>query len=362
MNFWHGLIRVAGGGVMADWQAAFGEWTGFASGYALRCGELADSIPCPSLPSCGCRHEILPLGDNLMAVCRCVPEEFGRCEPGVVTSEAAGLIEVDLARLGQDIASALRLAGVARETLTGPLIATAFLELGKLPSHRAPVVLYVPSARRNQWAELQQLSQLQTGPLLLLTPFRGRWHQEIERWLWARESACLALADCLTPAKTGGFQPTGPIDSVLLEWEHRVWPPRKSREALCLLRREIADAVRRKDDPKVCSDTTAAQVFALIQELELRTNWKKAPVLQVFILYCLDALSASQIAGRCGCSKTLVVRRLKYLRQKLRRDPIELRSIASHFEAMLESLNDPRARHIRRRSAMEAEGEDDDDR
>jgi len=360
MNFWHGLIRVAGGGVMADWQAAFGECTGFAAAYALRRGELADSVPCPSLPSCGCRHEVLPLGDKLLAVCHCVPEEFGRCEPGVMTPEAAGLIEVDLARLGQDIACALRLAVAGRESPARPMFPAGFLELGKLASPRAPAVLYLPSAGRNQWADVQQLAELQTAPFLLLTPSRGRWHQEIERLLLARESACLALAECLAPSETGGFQTTAPIDPVLREWEQRVWPPRKSREALRLLRREIAEAARRKDDPEVCSDTTAAQAFALIKKLEMRTNWTKAPVIQVFILYCLEALSASQIARRCGCSKTLVVRRLKFLRQELRRDPIELRSVSSHFEAMVESMSDPRARHIRRRSAMEAEEEEDD--
>jgi hypothetical protein len=357
MNFWQALIHVAEGGVLADWRTAFGELHHLAAAYQVRRGERADSVPCPGHPACGCRHEVLALGDRLMAVCQCAPVEFGRCAPFHVTPEEAGVIEIDTPKLCADLASALGVHPPGNTAWPGLPVAPGCHRVGRHGTAQVPVILHLSRAAANQIAEVQQLCSPGNEPFLLLTPTRGRSHQEIEQMLRACESAWVRLDECLAPAARGGFETTRPIGPLLRDWQGPAW---KSREALRLLRREIAAMVRQKAEAEPSSDGAAAQALALIQQLETQTNWRKAPVIQVFRLYCLEGLSASEIAHRCGCSKTLVVRRLGFLRKKLGRDPIQLRTVSSHFEAMEDALSDPRARHIRRQAAMEQDEEDDD--
>jgi len=127
--------------------------------------------------------------------------------------------------------------------------------------------------------------------------------------------------------------------------------------------REIA-AVRRKfgelrDAPAAVPESVARQVFALVHELETEGRWRKAPMLRVFRLYCVEGLPAVKIARQCRCSKSLVLLRLKRLRTKLGRNPAELRQMSSQFEEIEASLKDDRARRIHRESAMDEHERDE---
>jgi len=55
-----------------------------------------------------------------------------------------------------------------------------------------------------------------------------------------------------------------------------------------------------------------------------------------------------------------MISRLNLLRQKLRRDPAELRRYSTHFERIDESLSDPRAKHIYRKDAIHGHGDADE--
>lgn len=105
-------------------------------------------------------------------------------------------------------------------------------------------------------------------------------------------------------------------------------------------------------------DDVARQVFALAKELEGDGRWRKAPIFRVFRLYCIECLPAVKVAGKCGCSLSLVFMRLKQLRRKLGRDPAELRQMSSQFEQFEDSIRDSRARGIYRKGAV---GNDDPD-
>jgi transposase-like protein len=108
-------------------------------------------------------------------------------------------------------------------------------------------------------------------------------------------------------------------------------------------------------------DSVARGVFAVVHSLESEGRWRKAPMLQVFRLYCIEGLTATKTARRCGCSKSLVTLRLRLLQEKLGRDPAELRQMSSQFEEIEDSLGDPRAKRINRRRAMEGHGQDEED-
>jgi hypothetical protein len=121
----------------------------------------------------------------------------------------------------------------------------------------------------------------------------------------------------------------------------------------------LAMGLPAREEPVPVPESVARQVFALVHELETDGRRLKAPIMRVFRLYCMDGLTAVNVARRCGCSKSLVLLRLKQLRTKLGRDPAELRQFSSHFEQIEASLSDPRAKRIYRKGALNGDAPDD---
>ncbi|HTY88822.1 MAG TPA: hypothetical protein VMB80_15260 [Candidatus Acidoferrum sp.] len=115
------------------------------------------------------------------------------------------------------------------------------------------------------------------------------------------------------------------------------------------------------ESPAPATEDVARQVFALVKELEEDGRWRKASILRVFQLYCVECLPVIKVARWCGCSKSLVFVRLKQLRQKLGRDPAELRQLSSQFEQIEDSIRDPRAEGIYRKGLVEEDDPDDPD-
>ena len=100
-------------------------------------------------------------------------------------------------------------------------------------------------------------------------------------------------------------------------------------------------------------EDVARQAFSLVRALSSQHTSRKAPVYTVFCLYCIEGLTIKQVAKRCGCARSLIFSRLKLLRQKLGRDPAELRSYSAQFNDIEDSLSDPRARRINRRDSID---------
>ena len=107
------------------------------------------------------------------------------------------------------------------------------------------------------------------------------------------------------------------------------------------------------------SENEARRLFALVEAMESETNYRKAPVTRVFLLYCGRGLSRDEVAKRCRCVPSLITLRLQAIEQKLGRKAAELRQLSGHFERMAESLTDERARRIHRESALDAPEDDD---
>jgi hypothetical protein len=65
------------------------------------------------------------------------------------------------------------------------------------------------------------------------------------------------------------------------------------------------------------ADTSIAQAaFALLQKLDSGRRRPPPSIPTVFRLYCIDLLSAAQVARKCRCSKAAVIRRLSLIRAK----------------------------------------------
>ncbi len=58
------------------------------------------------------------------------------------------------------------------------------------------------------------------------------------------------------------------------------------------------------------SKNVARAAFALLEKLDSGRRRPPPSIPKVFRLYCIDALSAAEVARKCRCSKAAVIRRL----------------------------------------------------
>src|SRR6266446_9254005 len=76
------------------------------------------------------------------------------------------------------------------------------------------------------------------------------------------------------------------------------------------------------------SKNVARAAFALLEKLDSGRRRPPPSIPKVFRLYCIDALSAAEVARKCRCSKAAVIRRLNLIRQKTGLSPALFRSFA----------------------------------
>jgi DNA-directed RNA polymerase specialized sigma24 family protein len=106
-------------------------------------------------------------------------------------------------------------------------------------------------------------------------------------------------------------------------------------------------------------EDVARQAFRLLQQLDSEQIVKPPTVLAVFRLYCMEELTAEQVAGRCGCSKGTVINRLKLIREKTKMEPDELRRFSRQFDKIEDDIRESKATHIhRKRMIDDSPGED----
>src|SRR5262249_39565287 len=91
-------------------------------------------------------------------------------------------------------------------------------------------------------------------------------------------------------------------------------------------------------------EDAARQAFELLKKLESDGPTKEPSVTRVFRLYCVEALSAEQVARRCRSSKTTILRRLQLLHARTGIPPERLRHLCSHTAAFARPVEDDRAR------------------
>jgi hypothetical protein len=78
------------------------------------------------------------------------------------------------------------------------------------------------------------------------------------------------------------------------------------------------------DPPSITSDVAVA-AFVLLEKLDPGPRLPPPSISKVFRLYCIEGLSAAQVADRCGCSKAAIIRRLNLIRHKTGLSPRLLR-------------------------------------
>jgi hypothetical protein len=78
----------------------------------------------------------------------------------------------------------------------------------------------------------------------------------------------------------------------------------------------------------VSSESVARAAFALLEKLDSGRRRPPPSIPKVFRLYCIESLSAAEVARKCHCSKAAVIRRLNLIRKKTGLSPALLRDFA----------------------------------
>jgi len=97
-------------------------------------------------------------------------------------------------------------------------------------------------------------------------------------------------------------------------------------------------------------DLNVAQAaFALLVKLDAQAACKKPSLLTVFRWYCIEGLSAEQIATKCRTSKATVIRRLRLIDEATNTKPEQFRAMSDHLQQMADNYDRSGAREIYRR-------------
>ena len=338
-----------GRGLLADWEAVFGDDFERVKCWLKPTGERVESHPCVRKPPCGCRHELRAARAGPVAVCVCGD---GRCDAFPVEGARALIHELDRSRFRRRLCDTLGLAPAG-----GPPPASGGRSdfVGTYLPIQAPVYLAFVEGEAELVCEIERLRLQRPGPFVSLTPTRRFYSAEAESALGAAGALGLALTGLVELERGGGLRLSQPLEPLLAPWRARVAAEgvgavlRRMHHELAAARREFG---QRPSCPEPLPEPDALRLFALVRELEPGGAVHKAPLLQVFRLYCLEGLAAEGVARRCGCSKALIIQRLGQLRRKLGRHPAELRAFASQFEAIEKSVGEFRGRRLSRQSML----------
>ena len=256
-----------------------------------------------------------------MAVCVCEP---WNCANLILTQADIQVLELDWARLGRALCKAFGL--VARPAGLGFGLRNT-RQIGSWSIAAVPVLLTIQRDPREFRAIVAELAARLREKFILLAPTSDNLDAASQELLAHAGAGFFSLEGCLTFTPHGNFEPRKTPGELFARFLPEV--------------------------PEPVPEDVARQAFALVKQLETeQANSRKAPVYTIFRLYCVEALGPIQIARRIGCARSLVFNRLELLRQKLGRDPAELRQYSAHFASIEESLSDARASRVHRAGAI----------
>jgi hypothetical protein len=332
------------------WRSRYGRHFELLRPFLRPTASRAESCPCRFIPPCDCDH-IVRVDEEwgLAAVCAC-----GNCQPFRLDPKDLLIYGLDTPALGEAVRHALQFQPpLRRADASRPRL----VEIGWHAPLCAAVYLALPESRSALLRQIERLALEDRGPFLLLTPTRCSFSPETDGVLNRTSGFAIPLEAVLLPRPEGQFKLRTAIAPMLASWATRLGAVQNHAVVLRNIHRELA-ALRQAPaktavPAEPVTESAARQAFALLKEFESEGRTGRAPVLQVFRLYCMEGLTAGQVARKLGCSKATVLNRLAIIRDKSGIDPEDLRQYSTHFEQIEESLSDSRAKHIDRRRAIE---------
>jgi hypothetical protein len=308
------------------WRRRLGTgFTAFNARFLQRTPITAGSYPC--VQGCGCAHEVIRHSSTeVVAVCRC---ESWCCDDVSLSSEDIVLWELNLARLGRSLSQALGL-----QVKHAELNLNATRQIGAWSAQAVPVILTIQHTSVEFAGVVAALVARLREPFVLLSP--SARHLDVPG------------KELLANIGAGFFA----LDAIVRVTSQGVLEPRQTPG-------ELFGRFSARPEPNLPEDI-ARRAFALVEQLDSERPLKAPTVLTVFRLYCIEEMSAAQIARRTHCSKATIIRRLEMIQARTGVDPQNLRRVATQFNKIEEDLGDARAEHIHRRRLIYDEEEAED--
>lgn len=307
-----------------SWRNKIGEHFENFSALCLRPSQwLPRSYPCPRDP--GCAFRILPVAhasqitcqDSFIGICeRCPPE----CPNLTLTRADITPLELNWEKLARALCQALGL-----DTKISKLQIPHTIQIGSWSADAVPVLLTIQTERRHFRHAVCELIARLHQRFILLAPTSQHFDALCQELLSGANAALFPLESIVTLTPNGNLLPTKTPGELFAKFA----PEEKLPE----------DA--------------ALRAFAILKSMDTDTPVRKASVFSVFRLYCMENLSAEQVAKRLRCSKGSVINRLALIRQKTGVDPEKLRAYSAQFTGIEQSLSDSRAPRISRQTATE---------
>ncbi len=326
MNTWSSLESLPGlNAIPSIWREKLGgQFDLFRAAFLQTRPVPAQSFPCRR---CGCAHDVtIHAPGDIVAVCACDP---WNCDDLVLTADDIQILELNWSKLARSLCKAF---GLDARPVDIPLHNTR--QIGSWSADGVPVILTIQHERRDFQDVVQGLAARRQQKFILLAPTSANFDATSQEILAGSDAGFFALDSHVIFTEQGTLQ--------------------SARAPGQLFARFTPEA---KEPPH---EDVARQAFAIAKALDSEQPMKPPTVFAIFRLYCQEELSAAQIAHKCGCSKATVISRLNLLRQKLGRNPAELRRYSAHFGTIEESLSDPRAKRVYRKGAIygDEEGEE----
>jgi hypothetical protein len=323
---WFALEALSGPcGVAATWQLHLGDhFEGFRDAFLRVSGVPAAYVPCPA--GCGCQHEVVCHPDGSRAgICRC---HSWNCPDLALTAADVQVWVLAWARLGHALCRALQLQPQAAE-----IGVRGCRQIGCWAASETPAVFIIqPEPREFHHAVAELIASL--GHRFILLSPTTRHVEACTHGLLARAaSAVFSLERTVTLTAEGALRANIAPGIVFSAFQ------------------PAADSG--------CSDEDARRVLALVKRIGIEDERYGQSLVTVFRLYCLEHLSAGEIARRCSCSKATIINRLARLEQHLGTTLINLRAMAADFDRLDKRQEDWRARQIHRRAGAELDGGDE---
>jgi hypothetical protein len=343
MNPWPVLSQFPGPSALAAvWRKYLAEaYEPFQANFLEPKSAPARTIPCPR--GCGCHHEVVPFSPRLLppgmrepalspnsasalhppssifhpppflALCRCDPP---RCRPIPVTTEDVVPLKLSWTRLARALCHALRL-----DPKPDSLNLPTTHQIGSWSADAVPAILTIHYDSREFRADVADLLAQLPRPFILLAPTTAHLEAHTQGLLARVRAAFFSLETIVELTPEGALRALQRPGDLFAPFAPTAQP--------------VAEDIARR-------------LFVLAKALDSEPTLRKASPSTVLRLYCVEALEPDQIARKLGCARSLIYSRLQLLARKLGRHPAELRQYSSHFQAIEDSLSDPRARHIHR--------------
>ncbi|HEY3863141.1 MAG TPA: sigma factor-like helix-turn-helix DNA-binding protein [Verrucomicrobiae bacterium] len=346
--------------LLMEWQQELADDFEAARAFLRPTQEQIESYPCTHLIPCGCRHRVIfESEEDISAVCEC---DDAVCDRISLRTSDLIVYALDGGMLAAAIRGAFRfneLENVGFEELRSRVV-------GSWGVRRSPVFFNVPISESGLQKEIDRLCAAVSNPFVLLTPTARFCTPMVQRALQRQGCAQMSLEGVVSLTAPGvlGLIPAAKatVDVFFGDFGKQVGRGKPLELAIARVEEKLKAIAKELALPKAeaVSPEAAVGAFAIVQKLDDGHRLKKATLMKVFRLYCIEGMSSRQIASQCGCSKTMVMKRLKFLEEKLGMPPAKLRAYSTQFERMEDELTDSRARRIDRwKLAHEGEPEDE---